>query len=51
MFNRVSYESWHDIVPYIAFGVTVLVYLTMSFRGLRLRKEKATEMSRLPLDH
>ncbi len=50
MFNRVAYESWHDIVPFVAFGVTALVYLTMSLRGLCLRKDKAASMSHLPLD-
>ena len=50
MFNRVAYESWHDIVPFIAFGITAAVYLTMTLRGLYLRKEKADYMSHLPLD-
>ena len=50
MFNRVSYEQWHDIVPFIAFGATVLVFLTMSVRGLMLRKDKAEQLSHLPLD-
>ena len=39
MFNRVAYESWHDIVPFIAFGVTALVFLSMSLRGMLLRKD------------
>lgn len=48
MFNRVAYESWHDIVPFIAFGVTALVFLTMSLRGMLLRKDKADEMAQIP---
>ena len=39
MFTRVAYESWHEIVPFIAFGFTAVVYLTMSVRGLLLRTE------------
>lgn len=50
MFNRVSYESWHDVVPFIAFGVTVFVFLVMTVRGILLRKDKADHMSHLPLD-
>lgn len=50
MFNRVAYESWHDIVPFIAFGVTALVFLSMSLRGMLLRKDKAEAMSRIPLE-
>lgn len=50
MYNRVAYESWHDIVPFIAFGVTSLFFLAMSLRGLLLRKDKAQAMARLPLN-
>lgn len=50
MFYRVAYENWHDVVPFVAFGVTALVFLTMSVRALLLRKEKAERMSHLPLD-
>ena len=50
MFTRVAYESWHDVVPFIAFGFTAVVFLTMSVRGFLLRKEKADHMSHLPLD-
>lgn len=50
MFNRVAYESWHDIVPFIAFSFTALVFLTMSVRALLLRKDKADQMSQLPLE-
>jgi FtsH-binding integral membrane protein len=50
MFNRVAYENWHNVVPFIAFGTTALVFLTMSIRALLLRKDKAEKMSHLPLD-
>jgi hypothetical protein len=50
MYSRVAYETWHDFVPFIAFGVTTLVFLTMSVRGLLLRKEKAEHLAQLPLE-
>jgi hypothetical protein len=50
MFLRVAYEQWHDIVPYIAFGVTAMVFLTMTLRALFLSRKQAEQMSHLPLD-
>jgi len=50
MFYRVAYEHWHDVVPFIAFGTTALIFLTMSVRGLLLNKDKAEQMSHIPLD-
>ncbi len=50
MFYRVAYEHWHEVVPFVAFGATALVFLTMSARALLLRKDKAESMSHLPLD-
>jgi len=50
MFQRVSYEQWHDLVPYIAFGTTVAIFTIMTVRGMWLRKDKADQLSHLPLD-
>lgn len=50
MYSRVAYETWHDFVPFIAFGVTALVFLTMTVRGLLLRKDKAKQLSQIPFE-
>jgi len=50
MFYRVTYESWHTIVPLIAFAVTVFVFGLMTLRGILLSKDSAEHLSKLPLD-
>jgi hypothetical protein len=50
MFSRVTYESWHTIVPLIAFAATVFVFGIMTVRGFLLRKDHAEHLSKLPLD-
>jgi len=50
MYKRIIYENWHVIVPIISFATTVLVFGIMTLRGMRLRKDKAEHMSRLPLE-
>jgi intracellular septation protein A len=50
MFKQVIYEAWLDWVPFVAFGVTALVFLTFVIRAISLNKERARDLSRLPLD-
>ena len=50
MYKRVIYENWADWVPYVAFGITALVFFSFLIRAITLRKDRADEMARLPLD-
>lgn len=50
MFKRVIYDNWADWVPYLSFGVTAIVFLAFTIRAITLRKERADQMSRMPLD-
>ncbi len=50
MYKRVLYENWAEWVPYLAFGVTALVFLSFVVRALTLRRERADQMARLPLE-
>ena len=50
MYKRVIYENWADWVPYVAFGITALVFFSFVVRAITLRKDCADEMARLPLD-
>lgn len=50
MYKRLIYDAALDWVPYVAFGVTTLVFVVFIARALSLRRERATQLSRLPLD-
>ncbi|WP_395751771.1 hypothetical protein [Prosthecobacter sp.] len=50
MYKRIIYENWHLVVPVVSFATTVLVFGIMTLRGMLLRKDKAENMSRLPLE-
>ncbi len=50
MFKRVIYDTWTDWIPYVAFGITALVFFSFVIRAITLRKERADEMARIPLD-
>lgn len=50
MFRNVIYETWLNWVPYVAFGVTMAVFITFSLRAIVLRKDRAEQLARLPLD-
>jgi hypothetical protein len=50
MYKRIIYDSALDWVPYIAFGVTAAVFLIFVVFAIRLRKESADKLAKLPLD-
>jgi hypothetical protein len=50
MYKRIIYDSALDWVPYLAFGVTFAVFLIFAVRAIRLRKDSAEKLSRIPLD-
>jgi hypothetical protein len=50
MYKHVIYETWLDWVPYVAFGVTALVFLTFAIRAVALKKERCDQLSNLPLE-
>lgn len=50
MYTRLTYESWTDVIPLVAFVFTILFFSVVAWRGARLRKEKADSMAALPLD-
>ena len=50
MFKHVIYENWLAWVPCVAFAVTAAVFLSFVIRAAALRRERAEQMSRLPLD-
>lgn len=51
MFRHIIYENWLAWIPWAAFAATASIYFICTIRALRLRKEKARQMSRLPLDN
>lgn len=50
MYQRVIYENWADWVPYVAFAITSLVFISFVIRAMTLRKERAEAMAHLPLN-
>lgn len=50
MFKRVIYEAWADWVPFVAFAITAIVFVSFVIRAVTLRKEFADSMARLPLE-
>ena len=50
MFKRLTYESWHDAVPIVAFVLTFGVFAYLVIRAIRMRRSKADYMARLPLE-
>lgn len=50
MYKRLIYDSALDWVPYVAFGVTTLVFVIFMARAISLRRERADKLSRIPLD-
>ena len=50
MFKRVILEDWHNVVPYICFGLTIGVFLIGVIFALRMKKSKVDRISRLPLE-
>ncbi|HEY1051214.1 MAG TPA: hypothetical protein VGE39_15695 [Prosthecobacter sp.] len=50
MFRSVIYEAWLNWIPYVAFGVTGLVFFTFIIRAIALNKDRADQMAHLPLD-
>jgi hypothetical protein len=50
MFKHVVYEGWALWMSCVAFAVTVSVFLLFAVHAIRLRKERADHLSRLPLD-
>jgi len=50
MYSRIQYESWHEVIPMIAFGITLAVFLFFLIRAFRMAKATADVMARLPLE-
>ncbi len=50
MFRHVIYENFLDWVPFVAFGVTALVFFSFVIRAIFLKKESADRLARIPLD-
>ena len=50
MWKRIQYYEWADIIPYLAFFLTFGVFIVMSVRAVRLRRDQALELAKLPLE-
>ncbi|MEM8954663.1 MAG: hypothetical protein AAGD22_10970 [Verrucomicrobiota bacterium] len=50
MFQRLNLESWHGIIPIVAFILTFGVFIYFVVRALTMKKKDVKHISRLPLD-
>lgn len=50
MFKRVIVEEWTTWAPYVGFWVTFIVFLVLSVRAIRMKKDKVDHMANLPLE-
>jgi hypothetical protein len=50
MYKRIIYDSALDWVPYIAFGITIAIFVTFVVRAVRMRQDQADKLARAPLD-
>lgn len=50
MFQRVVLESWHSLVPYIAFALVAGSFLMILFRVITMKREEADTMAQMPLE-
>jgi hypothetical protein len=50
MFTRLTLESWHTIVPIVAFLLTFGVFVHFVVRAIRMKKKDVEHISHLPLD-
>ncbi len=50
MFKRLSYDEWQALIPIIAFAITFAGFLIFSIRALFMRRERAHQLSELPLE-
>ncbi len=49
MFKRIILEEWHFTVPYICFALVGAVFLIITIKALRLKKNDVEHLSHLPL--
>jgi hypothetical protein len=50
MFTRIIYEDWQLIFPVVALFVAATVFLTASWRTLRMKQTQIDRLAQLPLD-
>ena len=50
MFQRITFESWHSIIPVVAFFLTFGVFVYFVVRAVRMKKNDVEHISHLPLD-
>ena len=50
MFKRLAMPEVHEPLTYAVFALTLGVFLFFFIRAIRMKKDNAARMSRLPLD-
>lgn len=50
MFRRLLFDHWVSLFPLIAFITAASVYVTITWRALRMRRTEVEKFARLPLE-
>lgn len=49
MFKRVALENWHEVVPYIGFGLIAASFVAIVIWALRMKQMDVDHAAHLPL--
>ena len=49
MYKRVLLEEWHQVVPYLCFGLIAGAFILIVILALTMKKDEVERLSRLPL--
>lgn len=50
MFKRILVEEWAHIIPVISFFIFATVFVIVSIRAIRMRKDDRERLASMPLD-
>ncbi|MGC4074247.1 MAG: hypothetical protein QM760_17390 [Nibricoccus sp.] len=51
MFRRLLFENWVSIFTLVAFITSASIYVSFTWRALRMRRVQVKRLSYLPLEH
>lgn len=50
MFKRIIIEDWLNWVPYVAFSLTFLAFISIVIKALMMKRKQVDHMANLPLE-
>jgi flagellar biogenesis protein FliO len=50
MFQRVFYEDWQLVFPFVAFAAAVAFFCAVIWRAVRMQRRQLDRLARMPLE-